>query len=214
MFAGAFGSGKSEIAVNYAIECAQQNRAAVLADLDLANPYFVSRDTARVLEQNHVKLLAPDNAMAYGDVPNLPPGIIGILRQNFNTVVDLAGDKAGALVLGYLARFIDPQQFRIYLVINPYRPFSWNIEEIRDLKTMLESYARHLISGIISNPHLVEATDFEVIEQGHQWVEYIAAQLGVPVTQLIVTACFYEEARVRFGEMVKKIDLYLRPSWL
>lgn len=214
VFAGAYGSGKSEIAVNYAIECARQNLATVLADLDLANPYFVSRDTVSILEQHQIKLLAPDNAKAYGDVPNLPPGIIGILRRNLNTVVDLAGDKAGALVLGYLAQFIDPLQFRIYLVINPYRPFSWDIQDIADLKTMLVSYARHHICGIVSNPHLVEETDFEVIVQGHLRVAQIAALSGIPVTQLTVPAHLFEEVRLKYGEIVKKIDLYLRPQWL
>lgn len=185
-----------------------------MADLDLANPYFVSRDTVSVLEQNHVKLLAPDNDLAYGDVPNLPPGIIGILRQNLNTVVDLAGDQAGALVLGYLARFINPLEFRIYLVINPYRPFSWDIQDIMNLKNMLESYAGHNVCGIISNPHLVEATDFELIVQGHLHVQTMAALMGIPVSQLTVSASFFEEARRRFGEIVKEINLYLRPQWL
>lgn len=158
--------------------------------------------------------MAPDNAMAYGDVPNLPPGIIGILRQNVNTVVDLAGDQAGALVLGYLARFINPLEFRIYLVINPYRPFSWDIQDTFDLKTMLENYAGRHIDGIISNPHLVEDTDFEVIVQGHLHVQKLAHQLSMPITQLTVSSSFYEAARHRFGDIVKKIDIYLRPQWL
>jgi hypothetical protein len=182
--------------------------------LDLANPYFVSRDAGEILTKHNISLLAPDNVMAYGDVPNLPPGIIGILRQNINTVVDLAGDKAGALVLGYLAKFINPADFRINLVINPYRPFSWDLQDIADLKNMLEGVAHHPVSGIISNPHLVEVTDFEVIIRGHHRVVGFASELGISITRLMVTKTFYEEARFQFGDIVKELHLYLRPDWL
>jgi hypothetical protein len=168
----------------------------------------------RVLNQYNIELMAPDNTLAYGDVPNLPPGIIGTLRRNLNTVVDLAGDKAGALVLGYLTRFINPSYFRLYMVINPYRPFSWEIQDIADLKTMLEGFAQHPVSGIISNPHLVEDSDFGVIVEGHRHVQDISSALGLPLTQLVVTDTFYQEARLQFGDIVKQIHLYLRPEWL
>jgi len=168
----------------------------------------------RVLNQYKIEMMAPDNAMAYGDIPNIPPGIIGTIRRNLNTVVDLAGDKAGALVLGYLTKFINPVDLRLYMVINPYRPFSWEIQDITDLKAMLESFAQHPVSGIISNPHLAEDTDFEVIKKGHLHVQEIASIQGVPLVQLTVTDTFYQEALLQFGEIVKKINLYLRPDWL
>lgn len=212
--AGAFGSGKSEIAVNHAVEYAQQGIATVLADLDMANPYFVSRDAEEILTKHNIRLLAPDNVMAYGDVPNLPPGIIGILRQNMNTVVDLAGDKAGALILGYLAKFINPADFRIYLIINPYRPFSWDLQDIVDLKNMLECAAGRPVNRVISNPHLVEATDLEVIIRGHRRVAEIASQLGLSISNLMVSESYYKEACFLFGDIVKELHLYLRPKWL
>lgn len=188
--------------------------AVVLADLDLANPYFVSRDAEEILAAHSIGLMAPDNAMAFGDVPNLPSGIIGILRQNINTVVDLAGDKAGALVLGYLAKFIDPADFQINLVINPYRPFSWDFHDIAEQKNMLEMAAHHPIYAIISNPHLVEATELELIARGHHRVVDIAYALGLPISRLMVEKTFYDEARPRFGSIVKEMQLYLRPNWL
>lgn len=182
--------------------------------MDLANPYFVSRDAGEIIAEHNISLLAPDNDMAYGDVPNLPPGIIGILRQNINTVVDLAGDKAGALVLGYMAKFVNPADFRIYLVINPYRPFSWELQDIADLRAMLEGVAHHPVSGIISNPHLVEMTDFGVIIRGHHRVVDFASELGISITHLMVTKQFYQKARLQFGDIVKELHLYLRPNWL
>lgn len=200
--------------MNFALDCAAQDTPTILADLDLANPYFVSRDTWETLERHHIRLLAPNNVLAFGDVPNLPPSIIGIVRQNLNTVIDLAGDKAGALVLGYLAKFINPADFYIYLVINPYRPFSQELYDIVVLRQMLEQSAGHLISGIISNPHLVEETDFKIIQAGHRSVEVFAREIGIPITSLIVTEPFYQMAYEEFGSIVKKIHLYLRPDWL
>lgn len=180
----------------------------------MANPYFVSRDTWEILERNHIRLLAPDNVLAYGDVPNLPSSIIGIIRKNSNTVIDLAGDKAGALVLGYLAKFINPADFRIYLVINPYRPFSQELYDIMVLRQMLEYSAGHPITGIISNPHMVEQTSFELIQAGHRRVEIFACEMGIPITSLVVTESFYQSAYDLFGSIVKEIHLYLRPDWL
>jgi hypothetical protein len=180
----------------------------------LASPYFVSRDAVRVLSQYNIEMMAPDNAMAYGDIPNLPPGIIGTIRRNTNIVVDLAGDKAGALVLGYLTKFINPVDLRLYMVINPYRPFSWELQDIAELKAMLECFAQHPVTGMVSNPHLAEDTDFEVIVKGHRHVQEIAAIQGIPLVGLTVTDAFYHEACLEFGEIVKQINLYLRPDWL
>ncbi len=219
IFSGAFGSGKTEIALNYALERARQTKynEVLLADLDTANPYFVARDARGLLgpEGDAVKVIAPVRELAQADVPNLPREIIGLLRTDNDMVLDLAGDKFGALVLGYISKYIRARtHYNMYMVINPYRPFSSNLNEVMELKRLLERAGRIEFNGIISNPNLVEETTLELIKEGHRRVVGFAKELEIPVTYLAVEDKYYQVLYPEYGNDLKSIKLFLRPDWI
>ena len=215
IFAGGFGSGKTEIALNFAIDRAREVKGVVLADLDIINPYFVSRDVKTELQENGIRLIAPGGELAFGDVPNIPAEIIGLIKQENDMVIDLAGDESGALILRYLNEYItDRQNYDLYMVLNPYRPFSSDLESVMELKNMLERTSRIKFNGIISNPNLVEESNIDVIVDGHLKVLGFGKWLNLPVKYLTVEQQFYQQLFPKYGELLKGIKIYLRPDWL
>ena len=130
-------------------------------------------------------------------------------------VIDLAGDESGALILGYLNEYItDRQNYDLYMVLNPYRPFSSDLESVMELKNMLERTSRIKFNGIISNPNLVEESNIDVIVDGHLKVLGFGKWLNLPVKYLTVEQQFYQQLFPKYGELLKGIKIYLRPDWL
>jgi RecA/RadA recombinase len=215
IFAGGFGSGKTEVALNFAVEAASKVSDVVMADLDLVNPYFVSRGVAKRLEEWGINLLAPEGSLSFGDVPHIPAHIINSINVDNHLIIDLAGDEVGSLVLGYLSRYlISRSELTFYFVINPYRPFAQNIDDLMEIKMILERAARLKFTGIISNPNLVEETDLDVIRNGHKTVLDFAEKLGLPVNYLTVRNDFYPLLFKEYGADLKALTLYMRPDWI
>jgi len=215
IFAGGFGSGKSEIALNQALLLARDFEDVILADLDLVNPYFASRDVRPLLEDAGIRLVAPSGELSFGDVPSIPGEIIGLLRQENNVVIDVAGDEVGSAVLGYLSKYILAREgYEFFLVLNPYRPFAQQVQSVRDLRMQLEKAASLKFTGIVSNPNLLGETTTDIIRRGHQQVAEMALALGLPVANLTVTKEFYPELAADFGDRLREIKLYLKPQWL
>lgn len=215
ILAGGFGSGKTEIALNLAFESALMADNVILADLDLVNPYFASREMKRAIEKSNIKLLAPLEELSLGDVPSLPEGIIGFIKQDNHMVVDLAGDEVGSLVLGYLSDLIyQRDNLEFWLVLNPFRPFASNLEDVLELRKLLEGAAHLKFTGIISNPNLIAETDEDIIIRGHQKVEEFARELQIPVRYLVVEEKFYQKLLPIYGDILRKMRIYLRPDWM
>ncbi len=214
ILAGGFGSGKSEIALNLALEKAKNCGKVILADLDIVNPFLASRELRKELEEEGVRLVAPVGELAFGDVPNIPAEMMGLVSQDNEMYIDLTGDEVGALVIGYLSRHIKRAEYEMYLVINPYRPFAVDLESILELKNTIEGTGKIKFTGIISNPNLVEETTLDLIINGHRRVVGYAESLDLSVKYLTVEKRFYDQLLCQYGNILKKIELFLRPEWL
>ena len=215
IFAGGFGSGKSEVAVNFAIDMAKRSQKTILADLDLVNPFFASRDAKEKLINKNVRLVAPGGKLAFGDVPNLPTEIIALMKQDNDMLIDLAGDEVGSLVIGYLSKLVIGRgNYEFYLVINPYRPFAGELESIKELRQLLEKAGLIKFTGIISNPNMVEETNLDLVLKGHRRVVEFAGELELPVKYLTVEERIYNCLPHEYHNIAKIIELYLRPGWL
>ncbi len=160
---GPFGSGKTEFAVNYAINKAKEKQVA-LVDLDYVNPYFRSREVVEVLKKHNVKLIAPnDKQLRASELPALPPDVIRYLNSDVEMVFDVGGGKLGATVLG---RFKEVKNREVLFVVNPYRPYADTIEKVKDEIAKIEEVSNMKIDALILNPNLGVETDKEVILKG------------------------------------------------
>jgi hypothetical protein len=156
VFIGAYGSGKSEIAVNYALALKTTGRAVVLADLDMINPFFRSADAQKYLETAGIELIKPFYANTQVDVPAVPSAVFSLFdRTDRFGVLDIGGEDLGARVLASLHnRFPDENsanRANILLVVNTCRPFTATPEQIAEMAAALTTAGNVKINGMINN---------------------------------------------------------------
>jgi len=167
------------------------------------------------LNSKGVRLLAPVRQLRFGDVPQVPPEVVGCLGTENHMILDVGGDEVGSQVLGYLRPYMRNRLCDFWLVINPYRPFAGDFGAVAELKGALERVSRLSFTGIVSNPNLIGDTDLDVIIAGHERVRDYSRRLNLPVVCLTVESRLYEAVKVRLPDTkVEPLTLYLRPEWL
>ena len=129
IFVGHYGSGKTELAVNFAIK----NKVDLIADLDTVNPYFRTNDAKEILEKSGIRVVAPYYAGTNVDLPSLPPEVYAAFTDNKTAVLDIGGDDDGAYVLGRFKEYITEENSEVYFVINVLRPETDSAEKIIEI---------------------------------------------------------------------------------
>jgi hypothetical protein len=167
VFAGHFGSGKTEIAVNFALELAAMHRGQInLVDLDLVKAYFRCRLARDAVVPRGIRLVAPEGELSQADLPILLPEVAGLIkRREGTTVIDVGGDDSGARVLGSLAQ-VFPSDYELLLVVNQRRPSSENADATLAMMAEIEEAARLKVTGLVSNTHLMAETTPAIVQEG------------------------------------------------
>lgn len=183
LLVGDYGSGKTEVSVNLALHLAAGGRALALADLDLVNPYFRSREAREPLEQAGIRVVAPGGGQAFADLPILLPQVKGLLQDpDALSVLDVGGDEAGSRALAGLAPAFDPARHGFWFVVNARRPFCDTPDGVLAAIRRVEQGARGWrINGLVSNTHLMEETTADMILEGVELSRAVGRELGVEV---------------------------------
>ncbi len=182
LFIGNYGSGKTEVSVNYAVHLANLNEQVRIADLDLVNPYFRSREVSDILKEMNVNPIIPEEGLLNADLPILIPQIQGAIRSPRGTLIlDVGGDNVGSTVLGSLDFDRDQNNYDMLQVVNAKRPFTETAEGSAQIAAEIEASARLKISGVVGNTHLMDETDEDTIIQGYRHAVESADKLGVPL---------------------------------
>ena len=214
VFLGNYGSGKTEIALNLALQEASSLRTA-LVDLDIVNPYFRSAEKADLLKEKGIHVLMPVFAMSTVDIPALPPEIQSVFDTPSDRVIfDVGGDDTGAAALGrYYPSFMKyRQETTSALVINCMRPLTGKKEDILDLARRISNRSRLGIDLLINNTNLAEQTEPEMVEAGERMVLDCAAALGVSD---VMTAGMPKVLKsCRLTTPVLKITRQMVPEWM
>jgi hypothetical protein len=185
---GRFGSGKTEISLNYALYLTRCGLSPILIDLDIVTPYFRTRDKASELSQRGVEVVTPYSVGQHIDVPAISPRIRGAIEQSDRPVViDLGGDKQGSRALAQYASTMNGQDYAMNFVVNPYRPFMDTVENIRKAVQEIESSSRLNVSALISNPNLMSETSRERFIQGHRLIVRTSRALGLRVAFAVMS---------------------------
>lgn len=163
---GAYGSGKSEYASNLAYDL-KNDREVILADLDVVNPYFRTREIRDKFAKIGIEVIAPDGAFSHADVPMISPRIMGAIQNYDKTVIlDVGGDPAGCRTLARFVENIQIRGYEMHFVINSKRPFMQNKTEIGRMKKMLESSSGLRITELICNTNLMDETTENIVLDG------------------------------------------------
>ena len=165
LFAGHYGSGKTNIAVNYALKLKKDGENVVIADLDIVNPYFRTKDSKDELDKNGIKLISSEFANSNVDFPALPQEMYEVTdnRSEF-AVLDIGGDDRGAYALGRYAPFIkEENNYEMLLVINKYRPLTADAESAVEIMREIEQAGGISFTGIVNNSNLGEETTAQTV---------------------------------------------------
>ncbi len=214
-FCGRYGSGKTEVAVNYASRLAARGAAVTLVDLDLVTPYFRSRDVQDSLLARGVSVVAPATFGRYSEPVALTASILGAIQDPARQVVlDVGGDEAGAKALARYRDYLTEAGCQLDVVVNPFRPATATVRGIAEAVASVERSSRLPVSGLVSNPNLVHETTSQHIVEGHALVAEAAHALRLPVAFLSVEASLLPEIQLAIGEVeVLPLERHLSLPW-
>ncbi|MBN1769900.1 MAG: cobalamin biosynthesis protein CbiA [Deltaproteobacteria bacterium] len=210
---GNYGSGKTEVAVNWTLSLARLGVAPLaIADLDLVNPYFRCREAAALMERHGIQVIAPRGEQFHSELPIVLPEIKGQLRRDQGVVVlDVGGDDVGARVLHSFAGSIGAHE--MLQVVNAYRPFTDTVDGCVRIQEEIEAASGLVTTGIISNAHLMDDTDVDVIVRGAELAVRVAERRGLTFRFLTAMRPLAAAAAERTGLPVLVLDRWMVPPW-
>ncbi len=214
IFTGHFGSGKTEVSVNFAMELRKQkpNAKIALIDMDIINPFFRSADAKEALESEGITVEIPLYANTNVDVPALT-GKMGSLIENneYDIILDIGGDDLGARAVGYYSEIINARPHTIYFVANSFRPFTSTLPAALKIYDEVEASTRLKISGIINNSNLLGQTTPETVLEGLKLINEISESRNTPVLLHSVMRPLYGKLSAKLSEdTLLPMDVYVK----
>lgn len=210
---GHFGSGKTEFSVNLALKLADQGYPTALADLDVVDPYFRSRECRELFERKNIQLISSSQSCVDADVPSMPPEVSSFFdNPAIYGVLDIGGDASGARVLARYRRQLMENNARLICVVNANRPLT-------DTPEKAEKYLRDIaqasglpINGIINNTHLCGQTELQDILTGAELTAKVSSSTGIPVVCHTLPIHLEEEVSQHINP-VFPLRLYMKKPW-
>jgi hypothetical protein len=212
---GNYGSGKTEVSINLAVN---QKRAGVdvkIADLDLVNPYFRTREARKPLLKLGIEVVMPEEKYLQADLPILSPVVAGLIRHPMDlTLIDAGGNDVGATVLAALADSFRNKHVHMLQVVNPFRPFTDTIESCLKIRREIERASKMTINGIIGNANLIDETSVDDIYNGYDFVKALSVESRLPLEFITASVELLPEIDMgRFSCPVLPIERQLVPPW-
>ncbi len=214
IFAGHYGSGKTNVAVNYALRLSGEGKKVSLSDLDIVNPYFRSKDSERILREAGIRFISSEYANSNVDMPALPADAYSVTadRERF-AVVDVGGDDRGALALGrYVPDILSENDYEMLFVINKYRPLTRDAKSAVEVMREIEDAAKMRFTAIVNNSNVGELTTAEDVLDSLQYANEISQATGLPVKMTSVHFDLEKELSGKI-ENLFPIKLYIRQTW-
>ena len=209
LFAGHYGSGKTNVALNYAFNLRKDGYDTVIADIDTVNPYFRTKDSAKELREAGIELIASEFAGSNVDLPALPAAMYDIIfESNKYAVIDIGGYDRGAFALGrYTPEILRENTYNMLMVINMYRPLTSTPEDTLEILKEIEAASGIPFNGLVNNSNLGPSTDKETIEASLEYAKKVSELSGLPI---VATSCPDSESFTDFngfgkehGEIIK-----------
>lgn len=183
LFAGHYGSGKTNIALNWAYRLRDEGRAVTVADLDIVNPYFRTKDAEDDLARRGIGLIVSEYANSNVDLPALPSQIYSLVddRSTYG-VLDIGGDDRGALALGrWVPSIIAEDDYDMLFVVNKARPLTRTVEDTLEVYAEVEAACGLPFTGIVNNTNLGPETTAQTVLASMEYAEAVAQATGLPL---------------------------------
>ena len=183
LFAGHYGSGKTNLAVNFALKMRKNGKNVKIADLDIVNPYFRTKDSAKALNDAGIELISPAFANTNLDLPALPAQVYSLVeRKDFYAVMDIGGDDRGAYALGRYRDFIiEENDYEMIFVANFYRPLTRTADEALEVMREIEAASKIPFTAIINNSNIGEATTAQTVVDTFDIANELSQKTSLPI---------------------------------
>ena len=214
---GHYGSGKTEFAVNYVKKLRESVDGRVaIADLDIVNVYFRSREKKEELEEKGIQVIASNLDTAVADVPAVSGAMtMPVINKEYQYVVDLGGNDVGTLVLGRIKPLLDHAEADFFMVVNAYRPNTSTPEGIIEQMENLEYAAGLKVTGFMNNTNLVRETTAECLLHGDEVLKEVTKRTGVPVKYVsYVKDVMTEEIPEGLSGELFPMEFNMRKTWM
>ena len=216
VFMGHYGSGKTFVAVNFALSLARANKPVSIYDLDIVNPYFRTVDADAVLKENGVELVVSPFAETNVDIPAMNAKSYKMVDDKSRyAVADIGGDDRGALALGrFSAKIKEEGNFDVLLVVNPFRPETRTIEGAIEIKNEIERVSKLSFTGIVNNANLGLETTADDILQGLKFCEELSKVLKLPIKFTSIRRNLIDENLKKNIKQILPVDPIKYGDWL
>lgn len=194
---GNYGSGKTEVAINLAVDQHTRGARVRLADLDLVNPYFRTREARIALSRLGIDIVLPPEGWLQADLPILVPQVAGLIRDPHGlAILDVGGDGVGATVLSALADAFKGARapVQVLQVVNPYRPNTDTVPRCQAMRERIEKASGLRVDGWVGNAHMMDETTMEHVRHGYELLTTLSKESGLPLTFMAVAQALVPDA--------------------
>ena len=182
IFLGPFGTGKTELSMNFSMVRKRMGGEVALADIDIISPYFRIRDFVGILEEEGIKVILPPLHLLHADLPIITATVGGYIEnEKYEVILDVGGEDDGVAVLGYLKRFLDEVDYTSFMVINAKRPLYRDPESIVEMVERLSRKGRVRIDFLVNSTNLGGQTEIEDIREGEKILSIVSERMKIPV---------------------------------
>lgn len=212
---GHYGSGKTEFSMNYAVKLAEQGKKVALADLDVVNMYFRSREKQEYLQSLGIKVISSSvNAPAL-DIPAISAEVYTPLEdESYEAVLDVGGNPAGARVLGRYKKFFVDGAYNMFYVLNANRPETSSADQAIQFLKAIENTAQAKVTGIVNNTHMLKSTTIEDVLKGQKLALEVSQKTGIPISYIAALENVARDLPSDLEGEIFPINLYMREDWM
>lgn len=216
LFTGHYGSGKSEVSINYVTKLREYVDGEVaIADLDVVNVYFRSREKKDLMKKLGITLIDSSVKTTTLDIPAVSAEVMRPLHDNkINYVMDVGGDNVGARVVGRFAEHFQENDYDMFCVVNANREKTQTTQEVLGYIDAIEASSKLKVTGLINNTHLLRETTIEDILRGQEIVKEVAKIKNLPIKYVCCLEKLVESIPSDIEGDILPIKLYLREEWM
>ena len=216
LFIGHYGSGKSEVSINYVTKLREQVEGEVaLADLDVVNVYFRSREKKDIMKDLGITPIDSSINTTTLDLPAVSAEIMRPLNdKSVNYVIDVGGDNVGGKVVGRFANQFNSNDYDMFYVVNANREKTQTAKEVLQYIDAIEATSKLKVTGLINNTHMLKETTVEDVLKGQYVAREVSKIRNIPIKYISCLESIVDKLPKDLEGDILPMKLYLREEWM